>query len=137
MNNGNRKRAVSIKREHKMSCSARKFRIIVNGIEAGYIEDGGVLRLKLPYEDTDISFSIGKKVMAHVYLDDLDGEEVNILCYAKGSGGIIAGKSMVDFFVTEHQKKEKIPLVIRILITIPLVIIMFYLCLNSFNSFFN
>ena len=137
MDNSNKKRAVSIKREHKISCSARKFRIIVNGTEAGYIEDGGVLRLKLPYEDTDISFSNSKKVMAHVYLDDLDGEEVNILCYAKGSGGIIAGKSMVDFSAREYQKKEKIPLVIRILIAIPLVIIIFYLCLNSFNSFFN
>lgn len=129
------KRSVSIKRENKVAFSARKLRILVDGQDAGYIENGGVLRLKLPYHDTDIAFSIGKKVMQHIYIDDSDGEEVNIVCSINGSGGIIASKSYIDFSQAVYSRKSRLPLIVRIIIAIPIVIIMYYLIYSSFNSF--
>lgn len=129
------KRSVAIKREHRAAYSARKFRILVDGQDAGYIEDGGVLRLKLPYRDTDIAFAIGKKVMQHIYLEDSDGEEVNIVCSINGSGGIVASKSYIDFSQTVSSRKNRLPLVVRIIIAIPIIIIMYYLIFSSFSSF--
>lgn len=135
MEDGRSKRSVVIKREHKVSFSARKFRILVDGQDAGYIENGGVLRLKLPYRDTDIAFAIGKKVMQHIYLDDSDGEDVNIVCSINGSGGIIANKSYIDFSTTTFSSKKGIPLIVRIIIAVPIVILMYYLIRSSMDSF--
>lgn len=128
----NSKVYVTVARENRSSYSARKIRIIVDGIEEGTLENGSCIRLAVNPGKHKVDFAIGKRVYSSLDIDAF--ADINICCAAKTTGGIDARAVNRDVAFESSQKKRS-PLLLRVLIAIPVIIILFVLILQSAGTF--
>lgn len=128
--NGNSKKCgVLIKRESKLSFSARNFHILVDGNRVASIKNGEVKRLLLEPGNHEISFAIGKREKSHILLDlKKDDEDVSVICHASGNG-VKAKFTPVDIRsleVTARNRHHSSGRWIGILLLVLLLIILYY-----------
>lgn len=128
----NSKVYITVARENRSSYSARKIRIIVDGVEEGTVENGSCIRLAVNPGKHNVDFAIGKCVYSSLAVDAFT--DTNISCAAKTTGGIDARIVNRDVVLESCQKKRS-PLLLRILIAIPVIIILFVLILQSAGTF--
>lgn len=127
---------INIRRKRKTAYSARKIQVLVDEREIAHIEDGGIAKISLPQGTHELSFAIGNKVMFRLplVLSDIENQ-TNIICETKNSGGITAIITNSDVLSDVTAKSEKPSFLLRALISIPIIIILFYLVSSSMNKF--
>ena len=125
---------VTIHRENRSAYSARKIRVIVDGKEEVAIDNGSCVRLCVKQGNHQFAFAIGKCIYSSISVDVQD--DMNVVCATKTSGVIEARVVNRDVAFEASQKKRS-PLLLRVLIAIPVIIILFYLVSQSTGSFLN
>lgn len=127
---------VNIRRKRKTAYSARKIRVLVDEKEAIHLENGRIAKISLPQGRHELSFAIGNKVMFRLPLVLSDNEnQTNIICETKNGGGITATTTNVDVLSDATIESGNSSFLLRVFISIPIIIIMFYLVSSSMNKF--
>lgn len=87
VNTSQSKCRVGIMRQAKVSGGGSAFTIYVDGVETTKIKNGGMTRLLLTPGRHTLAFGgMGLKVSGSITLDLTPENDVNVMCYAKGSG---------------------------------------------------
>lgn len=86
---------VGIMRESKVNSAGRLINIYVDGVKTTSIKNDSTLRLLLTPGHHVLGFGFGSKITSKISLDLSNGEDVNITCYAKGTG-IVSALTPVD-----------------------------------------
>lgn len=78
---------VGIMRQSKLNGGGSAFTIYVDGVKTTTIKNGGMTRLLLTPGRHTLAFGgMGLKVSGSITLDLTPENDVNVMCYAKGSG---------------------------------------------------
>lgn len=124
--------SVAIFRENRSAYSARKIRVLIDGTEEATVDNGSCVRLCVKQGNHQFAFAIGKHIYFSMSINVIG--DMNIICAAKTSGGIEANIVNRDV-AFESSQKRKSPLLLRILIAIPIIIIFAYFVFQSAGSF--
>lgn len=76
---------IGVKREAKVAFGGTRFTILVDGLEITTIGNGETIGFGIDAGQHEFGVAIGKKVGSTVSMNLSPGDEVNLICYAKGS----------------------------------------------------